>query len=626
MPPGDRAEADAPESSGTNVARQRTVRLSVATKIFLGFAVVIIAFGAASAFTLYRMSSLRQTVTVLWKELTPMSNQLRGLSRQLKAAEEFLALRRANDAQWLQQILPALEPFGGTHGFVTLAERLDAVAASDSLAEQSRDELTNIAAGFRAFAKGPSLSEALSGEELPEVLSRGETVASDELYERLVRRTLKVASLGELTASSLETRATARVLRRLNREVNDAVRALGGPIRTIDLRTEQDERSSRLMAVIIAGLALLVSIGMLAMALVTLRPIRKLRAGAQRIAAGDYAERVDVSSSDEIGQLADEFNRMAGSLQQRDLALAEKQAELVGAERLAAVGRLAAQITHEVRNPLSSIGLNAELLEEELDDLIRADDPNEAERRATEAKKMLASIAAEVQRLKEITEQYMQLTRLSRARPEPDDEVGDGGGVVAGATRSLDDGDDSLTGLAEPGQGSVRRPAPPSLAVSLKRVPTDLVALVERFASFLRPEASASGVTLEVVVEGEGLPLVSVDPDQIRQALLNLSKNALDALRSIPGDRLLRIVVARDDAKSALELRVEDNGPGFPEALRDRLFKPFVTDKAHGTGLGLAVTRDIALAHGGQIAIERHHSLPDAGPGGARVSMTVPIA
>ena len=620
---GDRPEGGAPASSGAELARQRTVRLSVATKIFLGFAVVIIAFGAASAFTLYRMSSLRQTVTVLWKELTPMSNQLRGLSRQLKAAEEFLALRRANDAQWLQQILPALEPFGGTHGFMTLAERLDAVATSDSLAEESRTELATIATGFRAFARGNALAEALSGEELPEVLSRGETVASDELYERLVRRTLKVASLGELTASSLETRATARVLRRLNREVNDAVRGLGGPIRTIDLRTEQDERSSRLMAVIIAGLALLVSVGMLAMALVTLRPIRKLRAGAQRIAAGDYAERVEVSSSDEIGQLAEEFNRMAGSLQQRDLALAEKQAELVGAERLAAVGRLAAQITHEVRNPLSSIGLNAELLEEELEDLIRAADPEEAERRATEAKKMLASIAAEVQRLKEITEQYLQLTRFSRARQEPDDEVG---GSVGGAPRLLKDAGDPVTGPGERTHGNALKPEPPALAVSLKRVPTDLVALVERFASFLRPEASAAGVKLEVVIEGEALPMLTVDPDQIRQALLNLSKNALDALKSVQGERLLRIVVARDGAPNALKLRVEDNGPGFPEALRGQLFKPFVTDKAHGTGLGLAVTRDIARAHGGQINIESPLAMPGTGPGGARVAITLPIA
>lgn len=556
--------------------------MSVATKIFLGFAAVIIAFGTASAFTLYRMSTLRQTVTVLWKELTPMSNQLRGLSRQLKSAEEFLALKRANDAQWLQQVLPALEPFSGPHGFRTLADRLAAVASSDTLAGESEVELAAIAKTFRDFASGPALTEALSGEALAEVSKPGEVVPSDELYERLVRRTLKVASLGELNATSPETRATARVLRRLNREVNDAVRALAGPIRLIDLRTEQDERSSRLVAVIIAGLALVVSVGMLAMALVTLRPIRKLRAGAQRIAAGDYAERVDVGSADEIGQLAAEFNRMADSLQQRDSALADKQRELVEVERLAAVGRLAAQITHEVRNPLSSIGLNAELLEDEIDDLA-ADGT-----RGSEAKKMLASIAAEVQRLKEITEQYLQLTRFSRGQRSevPLEEV---------------------------------EVAEPALPVSLRRQPTDLPTLVRRFAAFLLPEAQASKVQLHVVIEDDTMPLISADGDQLRQALLNLSKNSLDALKQIHGERRLELRVSRP-FEGRVALVVEDNGPGFPEALRDELFRPFVTDKPHGTGLGLAVTRDIIAAHGGQITVDPAHPR-----GGARVQISLPL-
>lgn len=573
---------------------RRGLSLSVATKIFLGFAVVIVAFGATSAFTLARMSSLRQTVTVLWKELTPMSNQLRGLSRQLKAAEEFLALKRANDAQWLQQVLPALEPFTGSQGFITLAERLEAAATTDSLAEESRSELITIASRFRAFAKSPALVEALAGEELPEVVARGETVQSDELYERLVRRTLKVATLGELTASSPETRATARVLRRLNREVNDAVRALSGPIRSIDQRTEQDERNSRLMAVAIAGLALLVSIGMLAIALVTLRPIRKLRAGAQRIAAGDYAERVKVQSSDEIGQLAEEFNRMAASLQQRDLALVEKQKELVAAERLAAVGRLAAQITHEVRNPLSSIGLNAELLEEELDEV---DDPA----RAAEAKKMLASIAAEVQRLKDITEQYLQLTRLARSQQSEGAEP-----------------------AAPLEAANSRLPLALGAFEEIRKVDTDLVALVRRFASFLGAEAAREGVRLEVIVAREDLPPVPVDPDPLRQALLNLSKNSLEALRTVSGEKVIRIRVSDIDQESkTISIRIEDNGPGFPEALEGQLFEPFVTDKPHGTGLGLAVTRDILRGHGGEVRVERA-AARKPGASGAAVELVLP--
>ena len=541
------------------------MRLSVATKIFLGFAAVIIAFGATSAFTLYRMSTLRRTVTVLWKELNPMSNQLRSLSRQLKSAEEFLSLKRPNDPQWLQQVLPALEPFEGPNGFVRLAERLESLAASDDVSEADRPELEQLAAAFRSFAAGQELTVAIAGEELPEVIKTGELVANDELYDRLVRRTLKVASLGELTPASPETRAAMRVIRRLNREVNEAVRGLAGPIRAIDQRTESAERSTTLVAGIITAGALVMSIAILFVALLTLRPIKKLREGAKNIAAGNYAERVKVQSSDEIGQLATEFNRMADSLEERDKALADKQRELLQAERLAAVGRLAAQITHEVRNPLSSIGLNTELLEDELEEL---PDPKHA-------RAMLAAISGEVQRLKGITEQYLQLTRFSNTRP---DDLGDR------AERADDE---------------------PRLTAPIERVRTDIGDLVQRFAAFLGPEAKEAEVeiTVDAKTHGEGGPApIEVDPDQIRQGLLNLSKNALEALRTCPVPRTLRLAV-RDLPGGGVFLSVTDNGPGVPAALKERLFQPFATGKSHGTGLGLAITRDIVVAHGGSIAI-----------------------
>ncbi len=555
------------------------MRLSVATKIFLGFAAVIIAFGATSAFTLYRMSALRRTVTVLWKELNPMSNQLRSLSRQLKSAEEFLSLKRPNDPQWLQQVLPALEPFEGPNGFVRIAERLESVAASDDVSEVDRPELEQLAATFRSFAAGQELTVAIAGEELPEVIKTGEVVANDELYDRLVRRTLKVASLGELTSASPETRAAMRVIRRLNREVNEAVRGLAAPIRAIDQRTESAERSTTLVAGIITAGALVMSIAILFVALFTLRPIKKLREGAKNIAAGNYAERVKVQSSDEIGQLATEFNRMADSLEERDKALADKQRELLQAERLAAVGRLAAQITHEVRNPLSSIGLNTELLEDELEELPEP----------TRARAMLDAISGEVQRLKGITEQYLQLTRFSNTRPDdrPEDE--------------------------------------PQLVAPIERVRTDIGELVQRFAAFLGPEAKEADVTISVDAKahGDGGPApIEVDPDQIRQGLLNLAKNALEALRTCPVPRTLAFQV-RDLPGGGVFLSVTDNGPGVAAALKERLFQPFATGKSHGTGLGLVITRDIVVAHGGSIAI-RSPLAPAHGGRGTAVEIGLP--
>ncbi|MFO0745679.1 MAG: ATP-binding protein [Myxococcota bacterium] len=526
-----------------------TFRLSVATKIFLGFAVVIVAFGATSAFTLYRMSSLRRSVTVLWKELNPRRDQLRALSRQLTNVVELLALRRSSDAERLRQVLPELKPFAHNTdpGMLdTLAGRLEEVALSDDIADADADELRRIAAGVREFVAGSDFADAIAADGVPDLLVPGQPPpANAELYDRLVRRTAQKASTGELTAQSPEAKAATRVIRRLNREVDTGVRTLGGPIESINRQIAENERESTLAVIVIATGALIVSILMLIVAQLTLAPIRRLGEGARRIAAGDYVHRVAVKSSDEIGQLAAEFNTMASSLEQRDRALEQKQEELLRAERLAVIGRVAAQITHEVRNPLSSIGLNAELLEDELQNL---PDPEPARR-------SLRAIADEVQRLKAITEEYLQFARLPR--PE--------------------------------------------------RTSVDVGALLLQFLAFLEREVAEAHVTL--VVDGlrahaDGGPApIQADPAQLRQVLMNVTRNALEALRTGPEPRTLSVGL-RAAPGGGVEIRVADDGPGIDATVRDRLFEPFVTGKLHGTGLGLAMVREIIQEHGGRVTAE----------------------
>src|SRR4029077_6971719 len=124
-----------------------------------------------------------------------------------------------------------------------------------------------------------------------------------------------------------------------------------------------------------------------------------LRAHARRLGGGDYSQRTGVTSSDEIGDLAREFDAMADAMQ-------EREQRLIRSERLATVGRMAAHIAHEVRNPLASIGLNAELLGDEIVD------------RGEEARRLVTSIIGEVDRLTEITETYLRFARLPRPKLE----------------------------------------------------------------------------------------------------------------------------------------------------------------------------------------------------------------
>ena len=114
-------------------------------------------------------------------------------------------------------------------------------------------------------------------------------------------------------------------------------------------------------------------------------------------------ERVALRGRDEIGVLAREFNAMAASL-------ARQRSELLRAERLAAVGRISAQITHEIRNPLNAIGLNTELLAEELAALPAA---------SAEGRQLLSAITREVDRLNAVTEHYLRFARLPRGNTEP---------------------------------------------------------------------------------------------------------------------------------------------------------------------------------------------------------------
>jgi signal transduction histidine kinase len=280
----------------------------------------------------------------------------------------------------------------------------------------------------------------------------------------------------------------------------------------------------------------------------TLRPLQRLRNAAQQIARGDYASRIHERGPSEVAELAHDFNVMGRAIE-------ERERELVRSERLVAVGKMAAMITHEVRNPLSSIGLNTELLEEELADL----PPDQA----TEARSLCRSITTEVDRLTAITEEYLQFARL----PQP------------------------------------------------KLSPEAVDRLVQNLVNFEREQMALRGVDLRVTIDDE-LPLVMVDEGQLRQSLLNLLRNAGDAVEEVGGGAVRVAVRAAGDR---VEISVEDEGAGISPELLSKLFEPFFSTKDGGTGLGLALTHQIIHEHGGEIRV-------DSEPGhGARFTIALPL-
>jgi len=277
----------------------------------------------------------------------------------------------------------------------------------------------------------------------------------------------------------------------------------------------------------------------------TLRPLSVLRAHARQLGGGDYAQRTGVTSNDEIGDLAREFDAMAEAIQ-------EREHRLIRSERLATVGRMAAHIAHEVRNPLASIGLNAELLGDEIAD------------KGEEARRLVTSIIGEVDRLTEITETYLRFARLPRPKLEREN-VG---------------------------------------------------AIIASVVEMSRGELAQAGVTVNVDV-APGLSDVGADEAQLRQALINLIRNAREAMSAAAVRRL--DITVREGA-GRITIAIHDSGPGIGTGDMGKIFDPFFSTKERGTGLGLALVQQIVVDHGGQIEVA---SPPGAG---TTFTLTLPLS
>ncbi|MCC6217067.1 MAG: HAMP domain-containing histidine kinase [Polyangiaceae bacterium] len=161
-----------------------------------------------------------------------------------------------------------------------------------------------------------------------------------------------------------------------------------------DLVAEARARE-RLALRLLLGLALAgvgVGVGIALWARHVLAPLRALTARAQAVARGDLTARPELGTGDELGELSRTFESMVAAI---DAA----KAQLVSQERLAAIGKMAAHVTHEIRNPLSALALNVQLLEEDLP------------AGATEARSLLLAIDAEIQRLRVLSDQYLTVAR-----------------------------------------------------------------------------------------------------------------------------------------------------------------------------------------------------------------------
>jgi len=137
-----------------------------------------------------------------------------------------------------------------------------------------------------------------------------------------------------------------------------------------------------------------------------------------------------------------------------------------------------------------------------------------------------------------------------------------------------------------------------------RRTVTEIKPLIDAAVSLTSTEARQQEVEIEAKID-PGLPLVLADRVQIEQVLLNLLRNAMDAMEAANSKRRSIIVEVRRNSKQAVEISVADSGPGVAAEVTDTIFEPFITTKPFGMGMGLSISRAIIESHGGSLRMVR---------------------
>ena len=611
--------------------------LTIPTRIVLGYIVVLVAFGVVGGLSFLQHHRTSQTLGLLEDGYLPLALTL----SQAKATQSVYAnlVERALESErstptktWLRAAL-RIRP-------TTLRRAYDGVQRAEALAEELGQP-----APLRSVRR-----------ELDAISRAYEQI--DEQYEQLFATIDDETEVADELLSKLRN-TEQRIERNYDRASQSVQQRIS---RTSALAASQSERATFLLG-LLGVLALIVGVAVTFLSQRLLRPIPLLHQRVAAVARGDLSSTVDIKRNDELGQLVAEFERMVLALAARDqrlreAALAEQRLQrmqvqivealraailvvdrervikttnpaaedilgisprevgsslddtslfrrfpklgeaiskvaeggaaltlegervlgftehlvdvlvtpfgdevgeegargvlvvaddvsdavatksrLIQTERLAAIGRMAAHVTHEVRNPLSSIGLNIDMLGDEVQGA------------GPESERLLESIHQELERLESITEEYLRLARL----PEP-----------------------SLN-------------------------PEDPRHLIHDLAEFVRREMDASGVELRLDLAAQ-LPEVAMDEPQLRQALLNLLRNAREAM---PNGGVAKVEAMRYD--DGVRIQVHDEGTGIGEEEREHVFDLFYTTKERGTGLGLPLTQQIVVAHGGEIACKPRH-------------------
>jgi two-component system, NtrC family, sensor kinase len=289
-------------------------------------------------------------------------------------------------------------------------------------------------------------------------------------------------------------------------------------------------------------------------------PLTALESGTERLASGDLGFQIDVRSRDELGELAASFNTMSRELreareeatawarelearvEQKTDELQHANEQMLQAEKLAATGKLAAIVAHEINNPLAGILTYAKLLKKWVSEC----DPSKQE----QIRSSLDLIESESRRCGDIVKNLLVFARAAPMNPHF----------------------------------------------------SDLNAVLERSVELVRHQLEIASIQPQLDLD-RTLPPVFCDIAHMEQALLALVMNAIEAM---PHGGMLRLASRHSPATKEAILQVQDDGAGIAPEVLANLFEPFFTtrERGHSLGLGLAISRNIIERHRGRIEVQ----------------------
>jgi len=265
------------------------------------------------------------------------------------------------------------------------------------------------------------------------------------------------------------------------------------------------------------------------------RPIKDLSVAARRVATGDFEVRVLADRQDEMGALSAAFNDMIARVGR----LREVETQLHQVEKAAVVGRLAAAIAHEIRNPLNYINLT-------LDHLRSSFAPEDPAKRET-FQRLADQLKAEVQRINRHITDFLKYSRPSALELEPLD-------------------------LREQAEDALR---------------------------VINGQATERGIETSLEEQAK-MPLVVADKDSLRSVFTNLLINSVEAMNGEHGTVGIKLST---ETANRVRVEIVDTGKGIPPEDIAKIFEPYFSTKETGTGLGLAIVKKAIDDHGGSINV-----------------------